>query len=222
MNTKHLLGTILQASGLLNRQEIDQILQAQAKSQQTGDKYLPFGEVALHLKLVTVHQLRAALEVQKRLVFQSEEAKRLGFYMLESKLIKPDALVQALEKQRDTQAPLERVLVELELVSAPVMQSVLQELARRTPPRPQPPAGPPKGPEGAAPARVPSPAAPPSAPPKPPTPPQAGAAPQPAPPRRPPTMEDLQREIKLLKDLVNRLHRENAALKARLAELERP
>jgi hypothetical protein len=189
--TKHLLGTILQAAGLLNREQTEQILAAQAKSQETGDKYLPFGEVALHLKLVTIHQLRAALEIQKRLVFPNDEAKRLGVYLLELRLIKPDAMVQALDKQRVTHERLEKVLVDLELIPRPVMQSVLQTVKPSAPPRPQPSQAP-QAPVGAA----------------------------PAPPRKPPSLEDLLRENHQLKELVATLRRENAGLKERLARVE--
>ena len=94
-----LIGVILQAEGHLSEAQADIVL-AEQNRLRYGDQFVPFGQVAVQLGIVDQAHVDWALELQERVSVASEERKRLGYFLLDSGVVKPRALWEALEAQR--------------------------------------------------------------------------------------------------------------------------
>lgn len=108
---QHLLGLIFQTEGLLGPEQVQHVVAEQTRLRQ-GDTFLPFGQVAQDLGLIDENALDWALELQLRLSVAAEERKRLGFYLLEANVVKPSALMAALDTQKEGGGLLGSLLVQ--------------------------------------------------------------------------------------------------------------
>jgi hypothetical protein len=107
---QHLLGLLFSAEGLLAPGQVDQVLAEQQRLRE-ADRFVHFGQVALDCGMVTRAQLDWALGIQERLAFAAQERDRLGYLLLESGLVRPSQIVEALERQRTAGGLLGELLV---------------------------------------------------------------------------------------------------------------
>jgi hypothetical protein len=122
---ENLLGVILERSGVLSREQVESVRAEQARVRAAG-KAVAFGQVALARKLVTEAQLRKALQQQQKISWPMGTPVPLGAQLLAVGLVKPDALVAALEEQVQSKALIGQLLIKRGAVKPEVLAHYLE------------------------------------------------------------------------------------------------
>lgn len=121
-----LLGLILERDGTLRRDQVEAIIEEQARRRAAG-RPTAFGEIAIDLRLVDPARIVVALRLQARLASPPGAPATLGARLLELGVIAPSLLAAALEEAGDADRGLGALLVGRGWISPYVIEAVLGE-----------------------------------------------------------------------------------------------
>ncbi|HEY9721064.1 MAG TPA: hypothetical protein V6D47_03575 [Oscillatoriaceae cyanobacterium] len=121
---------ILHKEGLIDDAQMDLALRQWYARHREGVT-AAFGQIVLQLGYVTREELAPYVALQAELTVVPGRGKPLGAMLIESGMVKPSRLVEALRVQRETGKRLGEVLVELGLVSRAQIAPLLRLQGRR-------------------------------------------------------------------------------------------
>jgi hypothetical protein len=108
---RSLVGVILQREEHMTPEQVALVLNEQLRLRRTG-RQLAFGQIALELGFINTAQLQFALRLQSLLNYTPNQPKPVPLFLIEHGVVKPSALLEAMEQSQKSGAPLERVLLE--------------------------------------------------------------------------------------------------------------
>jgi hypothetical protein len=121
---KSMLGAILQREEYVTAEQVELVLREQVRRRQAG-RPVAFGQVALELGLVTEVQLNFAVNLQGKLAVAGDGPRPLGLFLVEHGIVRPSQLSLALDEAARLRRPLGEVLVEMNLLSASLLNTFL-------------------------------------------------------------------------------------------------
>jgi hypothetical protein len=115
-------GMILLHGEFIDEDEWARINEEQRKRKDKGQT-VALGQVALELGMVTPDQLRFVMAFSRRLSVKGDAPKPLALFLLEHNVIRPVPLNHAMERAAENDEPLEKVLLEMNLINEAALKT---------------------------------------------------------------------------------------------------
>lgn len=115
-------GMILLHGEFIDEDELAQINEEQRKRKEAGQT-VALGQMALELGMVTPDQLRFVMALSRKLTVKGDAPKPLALFLLEHNIIRPVPLSHALEQAAESKLPIEKVLLNMNLINEAALKT---------------------------------------------------------------------------------------------------